>query len=43
MYIDLTKIPEERRTDWTKELLRRGWVWLLAEDDQAKGYDKAAK
>jgi hypothetical protein len=29
MMINLTKIPQERLTDWHRELLRRGWVWLI--------------
>ena len=28
MWINLTKLPDDQLTDWYRQLLRRGWVWL---------------
>lgn len=31
-WINLTEIPADQLTDWYRELLRRGWVWLAVEE-----------
>jgi hypothetical protein len=31
-WINLTKLSEEQLTPWYRELLRRGWVWLIVDE-----------
>ena len=31
-WVDLTKIPADQLTDYHRELLRRGGVWLIVEE-----------
>lgn len=31
MIVDLLKLTDDQLTDWYKELLRRGWVWIIEE------------